>query len=158
MTCEHSVFLDICSAKATILQVFQHILEFSQRLLRALSVSAVVSEFPARKPTRAREVYKLLFSHESEKKAEEMIKLLEQFSERDVDRKEEIAELCREAYSFLETLSRRRHERREDVQVILGQLRLENRQRIQWVSSMPAKLRADERTTNYANYYTEHLQ
>jgi len=106
---------------------------------------------------RARGVYKLFdevarmlkeFSQESEKRADEIMQLFGRFGERDVDRKEEIAELCRTAYLFLETLSRRRHERREDVQVVLGQLRLENRERLEWVSSMLAKLRAEERDRN----------
>jgi len=106
---------------------------------------------------RARGVYKLFdevarmlkeFSEESEKRAQEIVQLFRQFDERDVDRKEQIAELCRTAYLSLETLSRRRHERREDVQVVLGQLRLENRQRLEWMASMLAKLRADERDRN----------
>jgi len=103
---------------------------------------------------RARQVYQLFeevarmlrsFAEENEHRAEEISKAFAQFSERDVDRKEEVAELCRTGYNFLESLSRRRHERQEDVQVILGQLRLENRQRLEWMSLMLARLRADER-------------
>jgi len=103
---------------------------------------------------RARQVYQLFeevsrvlreFAEEGERRSEEIAKMFGQFSEKDVNKREEIAELCRAAYTFLETLSRKRHERREDIQVILGQLRLENRERVEWMSSMLAKLRADER-------------
>ena len=103
---------------------------------------------------RARHVYRLFeevsrilrqFAEENERRGEEIAKMFAQFSDQDVDKKEEIAELCRTSYTFLEALSRKRHERREDIQVILGQLRLENRERVDWMSSMLAKLRADER-------------
>ena len=104
--------------------------------------------------TRAGQVYQLFeevsrmlreFAAESERRADEIGKMFAKFSEQDVDKRQEIAQLCRTAYGFLEALSRKRHERREDVQVILGQLRLENRERVDWMSSMLAKLRADER-------------
>jgi len=103
---------------------------------------------------RARQVYQLFeevlrmlreSSAESERRAGEIAKMFAGFTEQDFDKKEEIAELCRAAFAFLETLGRWRHERMEDVQVVLGQLRLENRERLDWMASMLAKLRADER-------------
>ena len=103
---------------------------------------------------RARQVYQLFeeltrmlqeFLVENEKCADEITKLFASFGEQDAGKKDEIAELCRTGFGFLERLSRRRHERKEDVQVVLGQLRLENRERLDWIASMLAKLRADER-------------
>jgi hypothetical protein len=107
---------------------------------------------------RARQVYQLFeevgrilreFAGESDRHAQELARMFGEFYGRDVDRKEEILQLCAAAYAFLETLRRKRHERREDIQVILGQLRLENRQRVEWMSSMLAKLRAEERDRSH---------
>lgn len=107
---------------------------------------------------RARQVYQLFeevskilrdFAHEGDRHGQELARMFGEFSGRDVDRKEEIAELCHTAFGFLEALSRKRHERREDIQVILGQLRLENRQRVEWMTSMLARLRADERDRSH---------
>jgi len=103
---------------------------------------------------RARQVYELFeevlrmlrkFAEESERQAETVARVFAQFSGQEACDKDRIAEACRITHEFLELLSRKRHERREDVQVILGQLRLENRERVEWVSSMLAKLRAADR-------------
>ena len=73
---------------------------------------------------RARQVYQLFeevgrilreFAGESDRHAQELARMFGEFYGRDVDRKEEILQLCGAAYAFLETLRRKRHERREDI-------------------------------------------
>jgi len=108
---------------------------------------------------RAGEVYRLFgemtqmlreYAQESEARANEVADFFSAFSDEDIDRRDAIVELCRRASDYLEMLSRKRHERQEDVQVILGQLRLENRERLDWMSSAFARLRADERDRSHA--------
>jgi len=103
---------------------------------------------------RVKEIYRLFgemtqmlrdSAQENEARANEIADLFSAFSEQDVQQRDRIVDLCRRASEYLEMLSRKRHERQEDVQVILGQLRLENRERVDWMNSALAHLRADER-------------